>query len=69
MDGRLESLGRALDIVIMARTQVYGSSPAAWEFLLRVSEYLAKEQIKAFRMAFSHEEETSLDAHLTGVAA
>jgi hypothetical protein len=52
---RVEAITRALEIIAHARAAVYETSPAAWEFLYRVTRYLTEQQKQAFAEALSNQ--------------
>jgi hypothetical protein len=49
---RLQAITDALEIIGKARLAVYSNTPAAWEFLWRVTRYLTEQQKQAFQDAF-----------------
>ncbi len=58
---RISAIGKALEIVGTARKGVLEDCPAAWDFLSRVTRYLASEQRAAFAEYFEVDAQSAND--------
>jgi hypothetical protein len=66
MRERIQAISDALAIVNWARVSVYKTSPAAWDFLWRVTRYLSSQQRDAFEASFGSSDLLNLAAATTG---